>query len=107
MSVTLETLEMTCEDLQRAREAVRKLAYFKWLEAGCPNDCDRLCWVQAEQDWIAHNYVPDRSLDGNRPRVDKSWADSIAREHHEAEATETSQASAPHCAQDRAAHATA
>jgi len=106
MSVTLETLELTPEELQRAREAVQKLAYFLWLEAGCPSGCDRELWVRAEQDWIAHSYVPDRTLDGTRRPLEKLSAASTA---HGDDATQSKDAAAgsSQSVQHEPAHATA
>jgi len=66
MTVTLETLELTPEELNSSKDAVQKMAYFNWLEAGCP-DCGQLeFWLKAERQWIEHNYVPHRPLDGTR-----------------------------------------
>jgi hypothetical protein len=61
MTVTLESLQLDEAQLQACKEAVRKLAYFKWLEAGCPQHSELEFWVQAERDWIAHCYVPRRA----------------------------------------------
>jgi hypothetical protein len=70
MGATMETLEMTSEELNSSQDAVHKLAYFKWLDAGRP-DCRELgFWLEAEREWIQHNYVPHRMLDGTRPRLD-------------------------------------
>ncbi|HJX11206.1 MAG TPA: DUF2934 domain-containing protein [Candidatus Binatia bacterium] len=66
MSPTLETLELSPEELELSKEAVRKIAYFKWLDAGQPEG-ELEFWLQAEQEWIEHNYVPHRTLDGTRP----------------------------------------
>jgi|WetSurMetagenome_2_1015567.scaffolds.fasta_scaffold992235_2 hypothetical protein len=67
MCPTLETLDLTPEQRTAAREAVGKLAYQNWLDAGQPCGADVDCWVKAEQQWIAQNYVPPRPLDGERP----------------------------------------
>lgn len=66
MAASLETLEMTPWELERSREAVRKLAFEKWLDAGQPQGHDVELWIQAERYWIEHNYVPHRTLDGTR-----------------------------------------
>jgi hypothetical protein len=67
MTVTLETLELTLQELECIRDAVRKMAYFNWLNADRP-DCGEVeFWLQAEREWIEHNYVPHRTLDGTRP----------------------------------------
>ena len=67
MSATLETLELTPEELESCREAVRKMAYCKWLDAGRPDSGELDFWVEAEREWIERNYVPHRTLDGTRP----------------------------------------
>jgi hypothetical protein len=67
MSVTLETLEMTGAELDRARDAVRTMAYFKWLDAGCPDGGQSEFWLKAQREWIERCYVPHRSCDGARP----------------------------------------
>ena len=67
MCPTLETLDLTPEQRTAACEAVTKLAYQNWLDAGQPLGADVECWVKAEQQWIAQNYVPPRPLDGERP----------------------------------------
>jgi hypothetical protein len=36
MTVTLVTLELTPDELESSRDTVRKMAYFNWLNAGCP-----------------------------------------------------------------------
>jgi hypothetical protein len=70
MPATLETLEMTPEELKSSRDAVHELAYFKWLNAGRPDGRELEFWLEAEREWIQHNYVPHRMLDGTRPRPD-------------------------------------
>jgi len=65
MKVRLETLELTPEELEASREAVRKMAYFRWLEAGEPTDGGLDHWAQAERDWIERYYVPRRDLTGS------------------------------------------
>src|SRR5690349_12519051 len=67
MCPTLETLDLTSEQRAAAREAVGRLAYQNWLDAGQPCGADVDCWLKAEQQWIAQNYVPPRPLDGERP----------------------------------------
>lgn len=61
MCPTLDTLELTEEELRAAREEVQRLAYLKWEGAGCPRRADsRQFWCDAEQEWIDFYYVPDR-----------------------------------------------
>lgn len=67
MNVQLDTLELTPEELDASREAVRKMAYFRWLEAGMPTDSGLDYWAQAERDWIERYYVPHRDLSAGRP----------------------------------------
>ncbi len=67
MTVTLETLEMTAEELACCRDAVQKSAYLRWLDAGCPESGGLEFWLQAEREWIEKCYVPHRLLDGTRP----------------------------------------
>jgi hypothetical protein len=67
MYPTLETLDMTPEQLAAAREAICRRAYQNWLDAGQPCGADVDCWLKAEQQWIAQDYVPPRPLDGERP----------------------------------------
>ena len=68
MSVTLETLELTPQELGACKDAVQKMAYFNWLDAGSPADGQVEFWLKAEREWIAYNYVPHRTFDGARPR---------------------------------------
>jgi len=66
MTVTLDTLELTPEELECCKQVVEQMAYFHWLDAGCPDEGDLEFWLQAEREWIEHMYVPDRPLDGVR-----------------------------------------
>jgi hypothetical protein len=69
MSITLETLELTDQELELCKNAVRKMAYFNWLDAGRPEHAERDCWLQAEKEWLEHSYVPHRRLDGMPPQA--------------------------------------
>jgi hypothetical protein len=60
MCVTLETLELTHDELERAKDRVRKLAYLKWEAAGRPYDGRKKLWHEAERQWIEHEYTPHR-----------------------------------------------
>lgn len=60
MLPTLETLDLTPAERQRAEEFVRNLAYDKWLRAGRPIGQDQHFWCEAEQEWILFQYVPHR-----------------------------------------------
>ncbi len=66
MCVSLETLELSAEQLESARDQVRQRAYELWQAAGRPLSDGGEFWRQAEEDWISHNYVPLREfeLDG-------------------------------------------
>ena len=80
MTVTLETLEMTPEEQESSKDAVQNMAYFKWLDAGCP-DCGQLeFWLAAEREWIEHHYVPRRALDGARQQSDDQPATATVGE---------------------------
>ncbi len=68
MSATLETLEMTFQELESCKDAVRKMAYFNWLDAGCPESGQLEFWLKAQREWIERNYVPHRTFDGTRPQ---------------------------------------
>jgi hypothetical protein len=58
--ITLESLDLTADELQRCREVIRELAYDGWLKAGSPSGNDLQFWNDAEQYWIEHRYVPRR-----------------------------------------------
>ena len=79
MTTTLDTLELTPEQLDSCREEVRKLAYRKWQESGSPEGRELECWLAAEHEWIGCNYVPDRPCDGARPEDDAKCSRGPAR----------------------------
>ena len=90
MTVTLETLELISEELNSSKDAVQKMAYFKWLDAGCP-DCGQLeLWLTAEREWIERHYVPRRALDGARQQSDDQPATAIAGERRQESAPQGS-----------------
>ncbi|MBI3461511.1 MAG: DUF2934 domain-containing protein [Planctomycetes bacterium] len=60
MSLNLETLDLTPEELEHAKRQVRVIAYHHWEEAGHPDDSALNLWLTAEREWICHQYVPDR-----------------------------------------------
>ena len=62
--MNLELLELTQEELKMAREQVRRMAFLRWQEAGCPPGDSFCFWKDAELEWIEYRYVPDRPLDG-------------------------------------------
>ena len=57
---SLDQLLLSDTDLECARKQVQEMAYFKWLDCGCPEN--RACdfWNEAELEWIEYYYVPDR-----------------------------------------------
>lgn len=59
-AITLETLELTPEEIEHSKETVRQMAFSRWINAGCPRCDGREFWLQAERDWIEHCYVPHR-----------------------------------------------
>jgi hypothetical protein len=61
MTATLESLEIAQEKIPICKDDIRKMAYFKWLAAGCPEGKDAEFWRAAEHEWIEFQYVPDRS----------------------------------------------
>lgn len=61
--IALESLELTDDELQRAREAIRQMAYDNWLMAGMPSGDGIKFWAQAEREWIEHCYVPHRAFE--------------------------------------------
>ena len=64
MTATLESLEIPADKLPICQDEIRKLAYFKWLAAGCPPGQDADFWRRAEYEWIEFQYVPHRSRMG-------------------------------------------
>lgn len=61
MSTTsLESLLLTEDELDEAKAQVEEAAYFKWLDAGCPQGVADEIWQEAELEWIEYCYVPDR-----------------------------------------------
>jgi hypothetical protein len=83
MTATLETLEMTPEQLKSSHDAVQKMAYFNWLDAGCPDGGQLEFWLKAEREWIERDYVPNRPLDGQRPQSDERPATVTAGERRQ------------------------
>ncbi len=69
MNVTLESLDLSPDQLRSSRELIEKMAYANWIEAGSPDGRHLEFWVQAERCWIERYYVPQRPLDGTRPPV--------------------------------------
>lgn len=66
MTVTLDTLELTPPELESSKDAVQKMAYFNWINAGCPDGQQLDSWLLAEREWIEYCYVPSRPCDGDR-----------------------------------------
>lgn len=61
----LDALELSPRELGIAREEVRRAAYQRWREAGCPAGDGASFWLAAEEDWIGRCYTPHRSLEYN------------------------------------------
>jgi hypothetical protein len=61
--LTLDSLELDPHELEVSREAVRRLAYWKWQRAGCPPGDGLEFWLAAEREWIERYYVPHREPD--------------------------------------------
>ena len=57
---TLDSLLLTEDELSTAREQVREMAYYKWLNAGSPDNTSMANWTAAELEWIEYFYVPHR-----------------------------------------------
>jgi hypothetical protein len=60
MCVTLDTLDLTPDELEQAKDRVRQLAFLKWEAAGRPYDGSTKFWLEAERMWIEHEYTPHR-----------------------------------------------
>lgn len=60
MQPRLDSLLLTTDELEAARKQVREMAFFKWREAGCPDDDELTFWLEAEREWIQYCYVPGR-----------------------------------------------
>ena len=60
MQPSLNCLILTEPEREIARRAIQEMAYFKWLEAGCPDDGTLKFWLDAEKEWVEYCYVPDR-----------------------------------------------
>ena len=67
MTVCLDTLELTPEECEATRQAIRRMAHSIWIDAGQPEGADLDCWAKAERQWIENCYVPHRFADGVRP----------------------------------------
>lgn len=81
MTVTLESLELTAEEMDASKEAVQKMAYFKWLDAGCPDGGQLEFWLYAEREWIGHNYVPHRARESAcQQQVDQTEAVAVGQD---------------------------
>jgi hypothetical protein len=63
MCVSLENIELSAEQRDSARCQVRECAYTKWRQAGSPPNDGIGFWLEAEREWISHNYVPPRPFE--------------------------------------------
>ena len=75
MSITIESLQLSPEQLEYCRVQVRTLAFKKWQEAGCLAGRAVNYWLEAEAEWIGSCYVPDRPYDGKRPNTAQQGPD--------------------------------
>jgi hypothetical protein len=64
--MTIDTLELTQEGRDKARQEIEGMAYRAWERAGRPDGESLRFWHEAENEWIRFYYVPDRSLQGRR-----------------------------------------
>ena len=60
MGVRLETLDLMPDELERAKERIRAIAFDKWRQAGSPADDSLNFWLEAEREWIEREYIPRR-----------------------------------------------
>ena len=60
LQTRLDQLLLKEDELKAAREQVQEIAYRKWQERGCPQNDSLSFWLEAEFEWIAYYYVPDR-----------------------------------------------
>jgi hypothetical protein len=60
MKLCVDTLVLTEDEREAARNAIREKAYFKWQAAGCPENEALKFWREGEVEWIEYCYVPDR-----------------------------------------------
>ena len=60
MGITLEMLDLLPDEIKRAQARVKRMAYEKWQEAGCPAGQSLKFWREAECEWIEYEYVPHR-----------------------------------------------
>ena len=79
MSISLDSLLLTPEELETAFRQVRELAYFKWEAVGRPANRELDFWCAAEREWIAHCYVPHRPGDDRENAVGSPPAGAPAR----------------------------
>ncbi len=60
MKPCLDSLVLTEDEMQVAKKEIETLAFWKWKEAGCPDDASLDFWLEAELEWMEYRYVPDR-----------------------------------------------
>jgi hypothetical protein len=80
MIPTLNNLDLTPDELHVAEEAIRRMAYEKWLQAGSPPGDDLHFWSAAEQEWILFQYVPHRlppQAEGDDPEREPSHVSKV------------------------------
>ena len=62
MRPCLDSLMLTENERQAAKEEIEVLAYFEWEKAGRPANASLKFWLEAELEWMEYRYVPDRYL---------------------------------------------
>jgi hypothetical protein len=71
MSISLDSLLLTPQELEAALRQVRESAYFKWEAGNRPADRELDFWCAAEREWIAGSYVPHRPGDNGENTVSR------------------------------------
>jgi hypothetical protein len=84
MSISLDSLLLTPEELATALRQVRESAYFKWEALGRPANRELDIWCAAEREWIAISYVPHRPGDNRENAVVRPSAGAPASESRRA-----------------------
>ena len=57
---SIDAMLLTDDERNIARSQMEEIAYYKWLDAGCPNTNPLVFWCEAELEWIEYFYIPDR-----------------------------------------------
>jgi hypothetical protein len=84
MSISLDSLLLTPQELEAALRQVRELANSKWEAVGRPADRELDFWCAAEREWIAYCYVPHRLGDDRERALGSSTAGAPGSESRRA-----------------------